>query len=71
MTTTQLLSAGEAAAILGCSVRTVHRRIARGDLPVAYRLPGNIGAYVLRRDDVDRAAQRQLDHDRREHPVNA
>jgi excisionase family DNA binding protein len=47
-----LITAAEAAHLLGCSVPTVHRRIARGELAVVHRLPGLRGAVLLRRADV-------------------
>jgi excisionase family DNA binding protein len=65
MTDPDLLSTAEAAELLGCSPRTVHRRILRGDLPVARQLPGETGAFLLRRTDVERAHQLQLGRDRR------
>lgn len=60
----QLLSRREAAALLGCSVRTVSRRISEGSLTTAYRANGQRGiirasvmalraADTLATDDVD------------------
>ena len=55
--------------MLGCSKRTVHRRILHGELPVAYQLPGESGAFVLRRSDVEHALQIKLGRNRQKHPV--
>jgi excisionase family DNA binding protein len=71
MKTPELLSAAQAAEILGCSIRTVHRRILSGDLPIAYQLPGETGAFVLRRDDVDRAVEQDVGRSRLNHRVTA
>jgi len=65
MTDPDLLSAAEAAELLGCSKRTIHRRILRGELPAARQMPGETGAFLLRRSDVERARQYQLGRDRR------
>jgi excisionase family DNA binding protein len=71
MTNPELLSAVQAAEMLGCSRRTVYRRIMRGDLPIAYQMPGYTGQFLLRRDDVERAAQQDLGRDRRQHLITA
>ena len=47
-----LMTVAESAKVAGCSVATVHRRIASGDLTPARKLPGLRGAYLLRRSDV-------------------
>ncbi len=52
MTTPDLLSAAEVARIYGCHVRTVHRLVAKGELPPAIKAPGSRGAYLFRRADV-------------------
>lgn len=60
-----LLTAAQAAALLGCSARTVRRMVARGDL-IGWPAPGNgngkisIPAAAVRRmvDDMKRAAAR-------------
>lgn len=49
--TQDLLSTLEAALMLHKSVRTVHRMIARGELP-ARKLPGATGSYVIERSDL-------------------
>lgn len=51
-TTPDLLTAAEVARIYGCHVRTVHRLVERGDLPVAVKAPGLRGAKFFRRADV-------------------
>ena len=50
--TTDLISAAQAANLLGCSVATVHRRVADGDLVEAVKLEGLRGARLFRRSDV-------------------
>lgn len=52
-----LITTTEAAAILGCSSRTVQRLIADGLLAPAQKLPGPNGAYLLDSDDVTKYAQ--------------
>lgn len=44
----------EVAILLGRSARTVHRLVDAGDLAPAQKLPGPNGAYLFRRDDVER-----------------
>ena len=38
------------ASLVGCSIRTVHRAVAHGHLPVAQQLPGPNGANLWARD---------------------
>lgn len=52
LTDDDLITVAEAARDLDESIATVHRRIRRGDLIPAMRLPGPTGAYLLRRADV-------------------
>lgn len=50
--TTDLISAAQAAELLECSVATVHRRVAEGELTEAVKLHGLRGARLFRRSDV-------------------
>jgi len=52
VTTPDLLTAADVARIYGCHVRTVHRLVAKGDLPVAIKGPGIRGPLFFRRSDV-------------------
>lgn len=52
----QLIGAAEAAGILHLDLRTVHRKIARGDIPFVAKLPGIRGSFVLDRAEVERIA---------------
>ena len=47
-----LISSSEAGAILGRTVRTVHRLADAGELEPVRKLPGRTGAYLFRRADV-------------------
>lgn len=47
-----MFSALEAAALLGISKRTLHRRLLRGDIP-ATKLPGPTGSYVIKRSVIE------------------
>ena len=60
MTTTDLITTEEAAVMLGCSARTVRRRVAAGDLTPIRRLPGPAGSLLLLRADVARLAAEQV-----------
>lgn len=51
--TPPLLTAPEAARILGKSVRTVHRMALAGTLPAAHKLPGPTGAFLFDPADVE------------------
>jgi excisionase family DNA binding protein len=51
-----LISTAEVARIYGCDVRTVHRLVAAGKLPIAIKAPGKRGAWLFRREDVFAAA---------------
>lgn len=53
----ELLTSVQVAILLGKSARTVHRMAEAGTLPVAQKLPGPNGAFLFRREDVDRLAQ--------------
>lgn len=48
-----LVSVAETSVILRRSVRTVHRLIYAGDLKPAIKVPGQTGAYLLERADVE------------------
>jgi excisionase family DNA binding protein len=48
----ELISVSQAASMLSLDVRTVHRKIQRGELP-AQKMPGRTAAYILRRADVE------------------
>lgn len=49
----ELISARQAAAILGCGIRTTQRLAQRGELKV-FKLAGPNGQYVFRRKEVER-----------------
>ena len=49
-----LLTSPQAGLILGKSSRTVQRLAETGVLPAAQKLPGPNGAYLFRREDVER-----------------
>lgn len=49
-----ILTLDEASDILGCSAQTVRRKIFDGTLPLAKRLPGPNGLYLVWRADVEK-----------------
>lgn len=49
----ELIGSAEAAEMLHMDIRTVHRKIATGEIPLAGKLPGLRGSYILRRADVE------------------
>lgn len=49
-----LLTSPQVALLLSKSIRTVHRLADSGELPVAHKLPGPNGAFLFRREDVER-----------------
>lgn len=51
-----LVTAGEAATILQCDRRTVHRLVERGELQAVMKMPGLRGALVLDRKAVESLA---------------
>lgn len=57
-TTEELLTSTQAGQILGKSGRTVVRMIEAGQLPVAGKLPGPNGAFLIRLGDVEALARR-------------
>ena len=52
-----LVTTAEAAAILNYSIQWVNKLAARGDIPVAKKLPRATGAYLFDRADIERIAQ--------------
>ncbi len=48
-----LLTTAQVAALLGVSVRTVHRMVAADVLTPTIRAPGPTGAYLFDPDDLD------------------
>lgn len=61
-TAADLLTTAQAAEILGVSVWAVHRRVDRGRLKPATKLPGTNG-YVFHRADVERLAANEQPDD--------
>lgn len=62
MNTTDLLTAGQAAAAVGVNRRTITKWAETGRLPVALKLPGDTGTTLFKRADVDRlAAERRAE----------
>lgn len=57
MQTNDLITSSEVAQLLQVSVPTINRWAGSGRLPVAHKLPGIRGAYLFRREDVQRFAQ--------------
>lgn len=49
-----LIGTADAAKILGVSERTAKRLASSGRLPAAVKMPGETGAYLFRRSDVER-----------------
>jgi excisionase family DNA binding protein len=49
---TMLISASEAATLLGVNSRTIRRRIERGDFQAVTKFPGLRSPYILNRDEV-------------------
>lgn len=57
MPETDLIGTSEAVRLAGYSRRTLLRAIARGDLVPAVKLPGETGAYLFHRADVEALAK--------------
>ncbi len=57
MVLTELLGVNEAAKIVGVSDRTIKRLAKSGVLPHAHKMPGQTGAYLFRRRDVEKLAK--------------
>ena len=53
-----LITVREAAERLGIAVSTVHKRISTGQYPVAFKVDGKTGAYLLDPKEIDRIAAR-------------
>ena len=53
------MTSPEVGRLLGVSSRTVHRRVEAGELVAAQKLPGPVGAYLFRREDVERYLAKQ------------
>lgn len=56
-----LLTTADVADIVGKSIPTVNRWASEGRLPFAHKLPGQRGAYLFRRTDVEALVQRSDD----------
>ena len=54
-----LITTAEAAALAEKSIATINRWAASGRLPVAMQFPGDKGARMFRRRDVERLAKRR------------
>lgn len=54
-----LITVREAAERLGIAVSTVHKRIAAGEYPVAFKVDGKTGAYLLDPDSLGAIAARE------------
>ena len=50
----ETLTTTEAAQLLGCSARTIQRKIEAGELTPERKLPGPNGAYLIPRAEVER-----------------
>lgn len=59
----ELISSRDAAEILHCDIRTVHRWAAGGWLPVAVKVPGYRGGYLFHRDAIEDLADEWVDPD--------
>jgi excisionase family DNA binding protein len=51
------VNVAEAARLLGCSTRNIHRLIAIGQLPARKFGTGETSPYMIRRTDIDRLAR--------------
>ncbi|HEY5201640.1 MAG TPA: helix-turn-helix domain-containing protein [Acidothermaceae bacterium] len=49
-----LISSAQVAAKLGKDIRSVHRMVARGEIPTAGKMPGVRGAYLFDAEAIDR-----------------
>lgn len=62
MEPSDVLTSPEVSQILGCSIRTIHRRVDDGELTALRKLPGPNGAFLFERREIDRyRAERGLD----------
>lgn len=55
----ELLTARDAAVILGVTPRQVTRLAKKGTLPVAHKNPASTGSYLFHRNDVEQLAARR------------
>jgi excisionase family DNA binding protein len=55
-----LIGSAEACEILGVDRSTLTRWVARGLVEAAQKLPGENGAYLFRRAEIERAASEQV-----------
>lgn len=55
-----LITTAEAASILHYSIQWVNKLAARGDLPVAKKLPRATGAYLFDRAEIERIASERV-----------
>lgn len=55
--TPEMVSTSQAARLLGCHVRTVHRLVESGRLKPVAKVPGRTGAYLFLRIDVAAVAK--------------
>lgn len=51
-----LIGVAEASELTGLDRRTIHRKVDRGELKAAVKLPGLRGAYLFRRSDIEQIA---------------
>ncbi len=57
MSQSELLGVSEAAALVGVSIATIKRAASAGQLPIAHKMPGQTGAYLFHRTDVEALAK--------------
>lgn len=53
------ISTAEAAALLGVSIRTIHRLVASGALKPLLKYPGKTGGFLFARSTIDRYMSRR------------
>lgn len=56
---TDLVAVSEVAALLGKSVRTVHRMIQAGELKPVMKIGGGTGAYLFQRAEIEAAIEQR------------
>lgn len=54
-----LITTAQVAELLGITVAWANKQAKAGRLPVAQKLPGDTGAYLFRREDIDAEVQRR------------
>lgn len=52
----EYLTTAQVAQMLGVRVSTISRRVARGELVPAVKVPGKTGAFLFRRSDIEQPA---------------